>query len=94
MYAQHTISYRGYFAEQGILFHSKELIRPTLAQMLRNLVYVQANLEVYEFFKSQRTVIVNNAADFTGMNGCYLYRGARCSAKKQLERLNAGVGSS
>ncbi|WP_270481576.1 recombinase family protein, partial [Hungatella effluvii] len=33
-----------YFAEQGILFHGKELIRPTLAQMLRNPVYVQADL--------------------------------------------------
>ena len=42
--------------------------------MLRNPVYVQADLDVYEFFKSQGTVIVNDAADFTGMNGCYLYQ--------------------
>ena len=75
MYAQPTTSYGDitrYFAEQGILFHGKELIRPTLAQMLRNPVYVQADLDVYEFFKSQGTVIVNDVADFTGMNGCYL----------------------
>ena len=42
MYAQPTTSYGDitrYFAEQGILFHGKELIRPTLAQMLRNPVY-------------------------------------------------------
>ena len=64
-----------YFAEHGILFYGKELIRPTLAQMLRNPVYVQADLDVYEFFKSQGTMIVNDAADFTGMNGCYLYQG-------------------
>ncbi len=64
-----------HFAEQGILFYGKELIRPTLAQMLRNPVYVQADLEVYEFFKSQGTIIVNDAADFTGANGCYLYQG-------------------
>ena len=38
----------------------------TLAQMLRNPVYVQADLDVYEFFKSQGTVIVNDVADFTG----------------------------
>ena len=78
MYAQPTTSYGDitrYFAEQGILFNGKELIRPTLAQMLRNPVYVQADLDVYEFFKSQGTVIVNDAADFTGMNGCYLYQG-------------------
>ena len=75
MYAQPTTSYGDitrYFAEQGILFNGKELIRPTLAQMLRNPVYVQADLDVYEFFKSQGTVIVNDAADFTGTNGCYL----------------------
>ena len=53
MYAQSTISYGNltrYFAEQGILFHGKELIRLTLAQLLRNPVYVQADLDVYEFF--------------------------------------------
>ena len=78
MYAQSTTSYGDitrYFAEQGILFHGKELIRPTLAQMLRNPVYVQADLDVYEFFKSQGAVLVNDVADFTGMNGCYLYQG-------------------
>ena len=61
MYAQPTTSYGDitrYFAGQGILFNGKELIRPTLAQMLRNPVYVQADLDVYEFFKSQGTVIV------------------------------------
>ena len=72
-----------YFAEQGILFHGKELIRPTLAQMLRNPVYVQADLDVYEFFKSQGTVIVNDAADFTGMNGCYLYQGRDVKPSKK-----------
>ena len=65
-----------YFAEQGILFYGKELIRPTLAQMLRNPVYVQADLDVYEFFKSQGTVIVNDAADFTGTNGLLSVSGA------------------
>ena len=95
MYAQPTTSYGDitrYFAEQGILFHGKELIRPTLAQMLRNPVYVQADLDVYEFFKSQGTVIVNDVADFTGMNGCYLYQGrdVKASKEKRLKRPNAG----
>lgn len=71
------------FAEQGILFNGKELIRPTLAQMLRNPVYVQAGLDVYEFFKSQGTIIVNDAADFTGMNGCYLYQGRDVKPSKK-----------
>ena len=86
MYAQPTTSYGDitrYFAEQGILFNGKELIRPTLAQMLRNPVYVQADLDVYEFFKSQGTIIVNDAADFTGMNGCYLYQGRDVKPSKK-----------
>ena len=86
MYAQPTTSYGDitrYFAEQGILFYGKELIRPTLAQMLRNPVYVQADLDVYEFFKSQGTVIVNDAADFTGTNGCYLYQGRDVKPSKK-----------
>ena len=98
MYAQPTTSYGDitrYFAEQGILFHGKELIRPTLAQMLRNPVYVQADLDVYEFFKSQGTVIVNDVADFTGMNGLLSVSRARCKGQqeKRLKRPNAGTGS-
>ena len=65
------------------MFYGKELIRPTLAQMLRNPVYVQADLDVYEFFKSQGTVIVNDAADFTGTNGCYLYQGRDVQPSKK-----------
>ena len=61
--------------KQGILFYGKELICPSLTQMLRNPVYVQADFDVYAFFKIQRTVLVNDAADFTGINGYYLYQG-------------------
>lgn len=85
MYAEPKTSYGDvtrYFAKQGILFYGKELIRPTLAQMLRNPVYAQADLDVYEFFKSQGTVIVNDVADFTGTNGCYLYHGRNVKPDK------------
>jgi len=34
-----------------ILFYGKELIRPTLAQMLRNPVYVQQTLMYMNFLK-------------------------------------------
>ena len=46
-----------------------------LNQMLRNPIYAQADLELYEFFKGQGAVVVNEAADFAGTNGCYLYQG-------------------
>lgn len=47
-----------------------------LSEMLRNPVYVRADAAVYAFFKEQGAQILNPAADFTGYNGCYLYKGA------------------
>ena len=38
-------------------------------------VYKRQDLELYEFFKSQGAAIVNDASDFAGTNGCYLYQG-------------------
>ena len=72
MYAQPTTAYGDitrYFSEQRILFYGKKRLRPTLVQMLRNPIYVQADLEVYKLFKNQETFTVNDAADFAGMNG-------------------------
>lgn len=63
-----------YFSEAGIKIYGKDLTRGFLSQLLRNPAYVIADLDVYEFFKSQGTYIVNEAADFEGGNGCYLYQ--------------------
>jgi hypothetical protein len=74
MYAQPQTSYGDivrHFAEKGI----KDVSRPALATMLCNPIYAKSGLDIYEFFKGQGTVIVNDAADFTGTNGCYFYRG-------------------
>jgi len=56
-------------------YHGKPLSRVTLSIILRNPIYVMADLDVYEFFKSQGTEIVNGAEDFAGTNGCYYYQG-------------------
>lgn len=64
-----------YFSQQGIQFYGKDLIRPMVAQLLRNPVYVRADKEIYRFFKSQGTVIVNAEEEFDGVHGCYLYQG-------------------
>ena len=40
-----------YFADEGILIYDKELTRGFISQMLRNPIYAQADLEMYEFFK-------------------------------------------
>lgn len=78
MYAEPGTSFGDmsrYFEENDIKVHRKSLFRPFLSQQLRNPVYAQADLELYEFFKSQGAAGVNDAADFAGTNGCYLYQG-------------------
>jgi len=86
MYAQPETSYGDitrYFTGKEILFHGKELSRPQLAQFLRNPVYVRADLDVYEFFKNQGVDMINDASDFTGTNGCYLFQGRETDNDKR-----------
>ena len=71
MYAEPETSFGDitrYFEERDIKVYGKSLTRSylSLSQLLRNPVYAQADLEKYEFFKSQGTVVVNDAADFAG----------------------------
>lgn len=78
MYAEPETSFGDiarYFAEQDIKVYDKDLTRGFLSQLLRNPVYAEADLELYEFFKSQGAAIINDPADFAGTNGCYLYQG-------------------
>jgi DNA invertase Pin-like site-specific DNA recombinase/organic radical activating enzyme len=89
MYVKPETSYGDiarYFAANNLDFSGNELYKKTLSLVLRNPIYVQADLEIYEFFKSQGTYIVNDAADFTGTNGCYLYQG-RDVAERKAESL-------
>ena len=86
MYAQPEISYGDivrHFMEQGI----RDFSRQALSVMLCNPIYVKADLDIYEFFKIQGTTIINDAADFTGTNGCYLYhaRGTKGNTKHNLQ---------
>ena len=71
-----------YYAEKGVQFYGKELIRPMLAQLLRNPVYVRADMDVYRFFKSHGTNIVSRQEQFDGIHGCYLYQGRDAAADK------------
>lgn len=63
MYEQPDTSYGDitrYYAEKGVQFYGKELIRSMLAQLLRNPVYVRADMDVYRFFRSHGTNIVGS----------------------------------
>jgi len=54
-----------------------------ISDMLRNPVYVQANVDVYDFFISQGIHVVNPVTDFVGYNACYLYTGAGSTPGKR-----------
>ncbi len=56
-----------------------------ISEMLRNPVYVQADIDVYQFFQSQGTNIYNPASDFTGYNACYLYKGTVSTSRRQSD---------
>lgn len=78
MYEQPDTSYGDitrYYAEKGVQFYGKELIRSMLTQLLRNPVYVRADMDVYRFFRSHGTNIVSSPEQFDGIHGCYLYQG-------------------
>lgn len=70
--------------EQGVIScHGKAFSRYTIGLMFHNPIYVIADLEIYEFFKSQGTEICNNAAHFVETNGCYYYQSKGNTENKQ-----------
>ena len=54
-------------AESGIWDRSR------IAGMIKNPIYVRADLDIYRFYKEQGAVIHNGPEDFIGAFGCYLY---------------------
>ena len=49
--------------------------RAFISKLLRNPVYVQADMDIYEYFKAQGVKIESPPEMFTGDNSCYLYQG-------------------
>ena len=72
-----------YFVDEGIDTAGRKLYRSALSALLKNPVYAQADLDLYEFFKSQGANVVNDAADFAGTNGCYLFQGQGVTESKK-----------
>jgi len=75
-----------YFNENGII-HLRGGMWSTarISDMLRNPVYVKADADVYEFFRSQGANVINPVSDFTGYNACYLYKGTISTTRKQCD---------
>lgn len=47
--------------------------RSRIAELIKNPIYVKADLNIYNFFKSQNSELHNSADDYIGTNGIYLY---------------------
>lgn len=86
LYAQPETSYGDiirYFDEHGITKNGRPWGRTRLADVLKNPIYVRADLGVYEFYREQGALITNDPADFIGTNGCYCYKGKEAVGRKQ-----------
>ena len=65
-----------YLEKHGIRKRDGKLFnRSRIRDVVINPAYVKADYNLYEFFKAQGTNIVNEPADFIGVNGAYLYSG-------------------
>lgn len=64
-----------------------------LSEIIRNPVYVKADIDIYNFFESQGSNIVNPASDFIGTNGIFLYKGYHGdkTKKKQYDLVDRDV---
>ena len=85
MYSQPATSFGDiarYFADEGILIYGKEMTRGFISQLLRNPIYAQADLDMYEFFKSQGTVVVNEPQILPGQTAAISIRAGTCKKEK------------
>lgn len=46
---------------------------PRLSEVMRNPIYVKADMDVYNFYSSRGTEVIDPPESFIGENGCYLY---------------------
>lgn len=64
-----------------------------ISEIIRNPVYVKADMDIYNFFESQGSNIINPASDFIGTNGIFLYKGrnGNNAKKKQYDLVGRDV---
>lgn len=67
---------------------NRTVTRSRIQDFIKNPIYVKADINVYNFFKSKGVKIINLPEDFIGTNGCYLYTGNK-NTRKQTDLSNA-----
>ena len=85
MYAEPGNSYGDitrYFVKHSIKVYDKALQRAFISKLLRNPVYVQADMDIYEYFKAQGVKIESPPEMFTGETIAVIFiKGARARSK-------------
>lgn len=72
-----------YFNKHGLKhLRGKSWNTSRISELLRSPIYVKADSEIYKFYKSQGSNIVNDISDFIGENACYLYKGETNNRKQ------------
>lgn len=56
-----------------------------ISDIIRNPIYVRADIDIYNFFLSQGTNIISEAACFIGSNGAFMYKGKDKDRRKQSD---------
>lgn len=74
-----------YFNEHGISCRGKPWARARIADHLKNPIYVQADLDIYEFFQKQGAIIESDPENFIGVYGCYYYKGRDTENRKMAD---------
>ncbi len=81
-----------YFREHNIeKSRGKEWSTSRISEVLRNPIYAKADMNLYNFYISRGTEIVNMPESFIGENGCYLYTkdvNSFVGAKKDMAQYN------
>lgn len=58
-----------------------------ISRLLRNPVYVKADVNIYNYFKNQGCIIHNDLEEFTGERGLYLYGNNNSSTTSKFQNL-------
>lgn len=65
-----------------------------ISEILKNPIYVKADADIYNFFKSIGVNIINPVSEFAGFNACYLYKGKKNEDKELVIAPHKGIISS
>lgn len=81
-----------FFNENGIN-HLRNGVWNTsrISEILKNPIYVKADVDIYNFFKRNGASIVNPISDFTGYNACYLYNVKKLKGKNSLKDMEVVI---